>query len=318
MPTTGHAPHKYELCLSYHDIISLIAKNNSYGFLFFCLPNEGSRAISSAMTDPWFTFPIIDPVAISIGPLAIRWYALAYMAGLIGGWQILKRIARSQTSPVHPHQFDQLLNYVLFGVILGGRFGYVLFYKPLAYLSDPLAIFRLWEGGMAFHGGFIGVIVAVWLFAYRHKLHHLALGDMIALVAPLGLFFGRIANFINGELYGRVTSHPIGMIFPHAGTEPRHPSQLYEAGLEGLVLGLVLWGAWRAGLAQKYKGSLIALFLIGYGTARFIVEFYREADAHIGLYHWGGFALSQGQLLSMPMVAIGGGLLVYCLRRPAS
>ena len=270
------------------------------------------------MTEQWFTFPIIDPVAISLGPLAIRWYALAYMAGLIGGWQILKYLARRPASPVLPSQFDQLLNYVLFGVIIGGRLGYVLFYQPSVYLADPLAIIRLWEGGMAFHGGFLGVVAAVWYFAYRHKINPLALGDMIALVAPLGLFFGRLANFINGELYGRVTSHPIGMVFPHAGTAPRHPSQLYEAGLEGILLGLILTFAWRAGLAQKYQGSLIALFLTGYGTARFIVEFFREADAHIGLYELGALSLSQGQLLSLPMIAFGIGLFAYSAKRPAS
>lgn len=270
------------------------------------------------MTDQWFIFPQIDPIAISIGPLAIRWYALAYMAGLIGGWQILKRLARSSTSPVTSAQLDQLLNYVLFGVIIGGRLGYVLFYQPAAYLANPLAILRLWEGGMAFHGGFLGVVVAVWLFALRHKINPLALGDMIALVAPLGLFFGRIANFINGELYGRVTSHPIGMVFPHAGTEPRHPSQLYEAGLEGILLGVILMAAWRGGLSQKYAGSLIAIFLTGYGLARFIVEFYREADAHIGLYNLGALHLSHGQLLSLPMIIAGSALFIYLTKRRTS
>ena len=269
------------------------------------------------MTETWFTFPIIDPVAISLGPLAIRWYALAYMAGLIGGWQILKRLARRPLSPMQPEQFDQLLNYVLFGVILGGRLGYVLFYQPAAYLANPVAILRIWEGGMAFHGGAIGVILAVWLFAHRHKIDKLALGDRVALVTPIGLCFGRIANFINGELFGRITTHPIGMIFPNGGPEPRHPSQLYEAALEGLVLGLILMIAWRMGAGQKRPGSLIALFLMGYGAARFIVEFYREADAHIGLYDFGVFALSQGQLLSLPMVAIGIALLAFIPKRPA-
>ena len=269
------------------------------------------------MTDTWFTFPLIDPVAISLGPLAIRWYALAYMAGLIGGWQILKRLARRPLSPMQPEQYDQLLNYVLFGVILGGRLGYVLFYQPAAYLANPMAIFRIWEGGMAFHGGAIGVILAVWLFAHRHKINNLALGDMVALVTPIGLFFGRIANFINGELFGRVTTHPIGMVFPNGGDAPRHPSQLYEAGLEGLLLGLILMMAWRMGVSQKRPGSLIALFLMGYGVARFIVEFFREADAHIGLYNLGGLALSQGQLLSLPMIAVGAALLVLIPKRPA-
>ena len=258
-----------------------------------------------ALDHTWFQFPVIDPIAIAIGPLVIRWYALSYMAGLLGGWQILRWLAKNPNSPVSALQLDSLLNYVLLGVIAGGRLGYVIFYKPLIYISDPLSIFKIWEGGMSFHGGFIGVVVAVALFARAHKIPLLALSDRVALVAPLGLFFGRIANFINGELYGRVTSHPAGMVFPAGGPVPRHPSQLYEAGLEGVALGLIMALAWRFGLPRRYPGILIAVFLIGYGSARFIVEFAREPDSHIGLYHIASLALSQGQLLSLPMIAIG-------------
>ena len=260
------------------------------------------------MTDlaqTWFSFPQIDPVAFAIGPLAIRWYALSYMAGLIVGWQILRYLAKAPTSPVSQEQLDNLLNYILFGVIIGGRLGYVLFYKPLDYLADPFSILKVWEGGMSFHGGFIGVVLAVLLFARVQKIPLWALSDRVALVAPLGLFFGRLANFINGELYGRVTSHPIGMIFPTGGPLPRHPSQLYEAGLEGLVLGLIMILLWRMKIAQARPGILVATFLMGYGLSRFIIEFAREPDSHLGLYDFGLWQASQGQLLSLPMVAIG-------------
>lgn len=264
------------------------------------------------MTDiahTWFSFPDIDPIAFAFGPFAIRWYALSYMAGLLGGWQILRQLAKRPHSPVSPEQFDQLLNYVLFGVIAGGRLGYVIFYKPFDYLQDPLAILRVWEGGMSFHGGFLGVVVATFIFARKHKIPLMPLSDRVALVAPLGLFFGRLANFINGELYGRVTSHPAGMIFPAGGPEPRHPSQLYEAGLEGIVLGAILAILWRLGMANRYHGMMVAVFLMGYGLARFIVEFAREPDAHLGLYQLGNTGISQGisqgQLLSLPMMVIG-------------
>lgn len=254
---------------------------------------------------PWFTFPNFDPIALQLGPIAIRWYALAYIAGLLGGWQILRHLAKKTTSPISQIQLDQLLNWVLIGVILGGRAGYVLFYKPTLYLQDPLAALRIWEGGMAFHGGFLGVVIAVILFARRHHIPLWALGDHVALVAPLGLFFGRLANFINGELFGRITTHPIGMVFPAGGPQPRHPSQLYEAGLEGLILGLILWAAWLARLPEKIPGLLVGLFLAGYGIARFLAEFTREPDSHIGLYAFPGLSLSHGQLLSIPMIAAG-------------
>lgn len=269
----------------------------------------------TTLSQQWFTFPDFDPVLVALGPFAIRWYALAYLVGLVGGWYILRRLAKAPTSPVSVMQIDALLNWILFGVIIGGRLGYVLFYKPLSYLSDPLSALRIWEGGMSFHGGFLGVVIATILFARRHNIALMPLSDRLALVAPLGLFFGRIANFINGELYGRITSHPIGIIFPYGGPAPRHPSQLYEAGLEGLLLGLVMIGAWRLGLPARAPGALVGLFLTGYGTARFVVEYFREPDAHIGLYQL--FSLSQGQLLSLPMMVIGIGYLVYLSQKQA-
>lgn len=258
-----------------------------------------------AIAQTWFSFPQIDPIAFSLGPFAIRWYALSYMVGLFGGRQILRHLAKAPNSPVTPVQIDSLINYILFGVIIGGRLGYVIFYKPLTYLADPASIIRIWEGGMSFHGGFLGVVLGVILFARLHKIALMPLADRVALVSPLGLLSGRIANFINGELYGRVTSHPAGMVFPAGGDAPRHPSQLYEAGLEGLLLGLVLIAAWRLGLARRHSGIIVALFLTGYGLARFIVEFAREPDSHLGLYEIGALSVSQGQLLSVPMIAVG-------------
>lgn len=269
------------------------------------------------MTDP-LQFPAFDPIALQIGPLALRWYALAYIAGLVGGWQLMKRLARTLTADgrvkVTGEQVDDLLTWVTLGVILGGRLGYVLFYKPSFYLANPSEILQVWQGGMAFHGGLLGVIVAMLLFARRHKLPFLALGDMVATVVPLGLLFGRLANFINGELWGRPSDVAWAMVFPHGGPLPRHPSQLYEAVLEGLVLLVVLLVLfYTRPVLRNRHGALGGIFLIGYGAARFTVEFFREPDAFLGLL-WAG--ASMGQLLSLPMIAIGVALLVWALRRP--
>lgn len=269
------------------------------------------------MTDP-LQFPAFDPIALQIGPLALRWYALAYIAGLVGGWQLMKRLARTLTADgrvkVTGEQVDDLLTWVTLGVILGGRLGYVLFYKPSFYLANPSEILQVWQGGMAFHGGLLGVIVAMLLFARRHKLPFLALGDMVATVVPLGLLFGRLANFINGELWGRPSDVAWAMVFPHGGPLPRHPSQLYEAALEGLVLlVLLLVLFYTRPVLRNRHGALGGIFLIGYGAARFTVEFFREPDAFLGLL-WAG--ASMGQLLSLPMIAIGVALLVWALRRP--
>lgn len=257
-------------------------------------------------------FPDIDPIAIAIGPIAIRWYALAYITGLLGGWWYLKRLARAAGSVVTGAHIDDFLVWATLGVVLGGRLGYVLFYKPTYYLAHPLEIFQVWQGGMAFHGGLLGVVVATLLFCRKRGLPPLALGDLLVVVAPIGLFFGRIANFINGELWGRVTDVPWGVVFPHAGPEPRHPSQLYEAALEGLVLFIVLNVCWRMPAVRARRGTVFGLFIMGYGTARFIVEFFRAPDPHLGFLYAGA---TMGQLLSLPMIALGLAIAVWAQKR---
>jgi len=262
-------------------------------------------------------FPIIDPVAIAIGPLAIRWYSLAYIAGIFLGWMYLKRmIARADLwpgeAPMSRDDGEDVLVWAALGVILGGRMGYVLFYNPAKIFSDPLSIFKVWEGGMSFHGGFIGVIVGLLLFARRRGIEPLTLGDLAAAAAPIGLFFGRLANFINAELYGRVTDVPWAMVFPGAGPEPRHPSQLYEAALEGLVLFFILRLATHRFNALARPGMAIGIFFAGYGLFRFIVEFYRMPDPHIGFLAGG---LTMGMILSLPMIPIGLGFIAYARRR---
>lgn len=247
-------------------------------------------------------FPSIDPVLIEIGPFAIRWYALAYIAGLLLGWQLLRRLVARPGWLMTGEQVDDLLFYATLGVVLGGRLGFVLFYHPGYFLTHPLEIFAVWQGGMSFHGGLLGVIAAIILFARRHGLPALEIGDAVAVVTPIGLFFGRIANFINGELWGRVSDVPWAMVFPGAGPLPRHPSQLYEAFLEGLVLfAVMLWLARRARRPAE-RGLISGAFLVGYGIARSTAEFFREPDAHLGLLFGG---ITMGQLLSLPMIAAG-------------
>ncbi len=246
-------------------------------------------------------FPAIDPVAIEIGPLVIRWYALAYLVGIIAGWRYAVHLARLDDRRPNGGDLDDFLTWAILGIILGGRLGYVLFYKPEVYLQNPLGILAVWEGGMSFHGGLLGVVTAIVVFAYRRGIPVLALADLVACVAPIGLFLGRIANFINGELWGRVTDVPWAVVFPHAGDLPRHPSQLYEAFLEGLVLLVIL-----AVLAQKLSirrrpGVLTGVFLIGYGLSRITVEMFREPDAHLGFIVGG---ITMGQILSLPMLVL--------------
>lgn len=267
------------------------------------------------MIQTWFTFPQIDPIAIQLGPFAIRWYALAYIVGLLAAWRILaKQAGPKQGAPFTKQQLDQLLNLSVLGIILGGRLGYVLFYNPAYYLSHPIDILKVWQGGMSFHGGFLGVVLAAIFFCRRHKLHLMAVSDRIASVAPIGLFFGRISNFINGELYGRATDLPIGMVFPHGGPLARHPSQLYEAAFEGLFLGLIMWHQAKHGAYQK-PAYLTGVFSLGYGLARWFVEYTRQPDAHIGfLANFSGLNLTMGQLLSLPMI-LAGLYLIYYARR---
>jgi phosphatidylglycerol:prolipoprotein diacylglycerol transferase len=251
-----------------------------------------------------FVFPDLDPVALQIGPLAVRWYSLAYIAGFFGGWGVGRELAkRSGIALPTLKQVDDFVFWIVLGVILGGRIGYVLFYNLGYYLHNPTHIFQTWEGGMSFHGGLIGVACAVIGFSIKHKIPILRLGDLSACGATVGLFFGRLANFVNGELYGRVTDSPFGMIFPNGGPLPRYPSQLYEAFAEGLVLFLILNGlAWFKPELQKRYGFLFGIFLIGYGIARFMIEFVREPDEQIGLYF---NLISQGQILCLPMILIG-------------
>jgi len=261
-------------------------------------------------------FPALDPVALQLGPFAIRWYALAYIAGLMLGWHYVKWLVARPPHAMTAAEVDDFLVWATLGVVLGGRLGYVLFYKPLHYLENPLEIPMVWQGGMSFHGGALGVIFAIFLFSRQRKRNVFQVGDAICCAVPIGLFFGRIANFINGELFGRITSDdvPWAMVFPHGGPLPRHPSQIYEAGLEGLVLLTVMALLWRFTDIRNRAGALSGVFLAGYGLARIAVEFFRQPDAHLG-FLWGGATM--GQLLSIPQVLVGLGFLVWAWRRNA-
>jgi phosphatidylglycerol:prolipoprotein diacylglycerol transferase len=244
----------------------------------------------------------LDETIIGYGPVALRWYSLAYLAGILLGWWYMRRLAVRPGSPLSIQHADDFVTWATLGVILGGRLGYVLFYNPAHFLSNPLDVVKLWEGGMSFHGGVVGVVVAIAWFARRRRIDWIRLCDYVACVYPIGHFLGRIANFVNGELWGRPTDGSWGIIFPGAGALPRHPSQLYEAALEGLVLFAVLaYLFWRT-RARYYPGLLVGVFALGMGLARFLIEFFREPDAHLGTIALG---LSMGQLLTVPLVAVG-------------
>ncbi|MXN63356.1 prolipoprotein diacylglyceryl transferase [Stappia sp. GBMRC 2046] len=263
-------------------------------------------------------FPAIDPVLIEVGPLAVRWYALAYIAGILLGWRYMRRLVANErlwarTPHPSPLDIDDFVIWATLGIILGGRIGYVLFYNLAYFLSNPAEILAIWSGGMSFHGGFLGVVAAMVLFSWRRGLSVLTLFDLAGATAPIGLFFGRIANFINGELWGRASDVPWAMVFPGAGPEPRHPSQLYEAALEGIVLFLVVRLVTHrfGGLARP--GLTAGVFAAGYGLARSFVELFRMPDAHIGFLAGG---LTMGILLSVPMIVAGLALAIWALRRP--
>ncbi|MBT3139596.1 prolipoprotein diacylglyceryl transferase [Phaeobacter gallaeciensis] len=277
-------------------------------------------------------FPDFSPELFSISvfgfDLALRWYALAYIAGILIAWRLgvialrNTKLWANDTPPMSQQYLEDLLTWIILGVILGGRLGFILFYQPAYYLQNPAEILMVWQGGMAFHGGLLGVVIASWIFAVRYAIPKLSLADLVAHAVPPGLLLGRLANFINAELWGRPTEAPWGVAFPGpyaqdcpdiAGICARHPSQLYEAVLEGLLLGaLLLWLAYRRG-AFKTPGRIVGTFLTGYGLARFIVEFFRQPDAQfvsvgnpLGLaWHMGGYGLTMGQLLSLPMIALG-------------
>ncbi|UPY39272.1 prolipoprotein diacylglyceryl transferase [Sediminicoccus sp. KRV36] len=264
-----------------------------------------------------FEFPQIDPVAIQIGPIAIRWYALAYIAGIVLGWRLLRRLAAAPPQAATPAQVDDYITWATLGIILGGRLGYVLFYRPGHYLFHPLEALMVWQGGMAFHGGALGVIIATLLFCRSQKLNPLVLGDRVAVVVPIGLFFGRLANFINGELWGRAADVPWAMVFPTDRLQiPRHPSQLYQAGLEGLALFALMLILWSNPANRARTGLLTGALLAGYGVARLLGEFFREPDAHLGflLALGPGGGATMGQLLSLPMV-LAGAWLIWRARR---
>jgi phosphatidylglycerol---prolipoprotein diacylglyceryl transferase len=260
-------------------------------------------------------YPQIDPVLIHLGPFAVRWYALAYIVGILLGWLYARRLIRNEThwagpAPLTVADFDDFVVWVTLGIILGGRIGYVLFYNLPQFAAHPVEIFELWHGGMSFHGGFTGCVLAVVLFARKRGIPILSLGDLTCAVGPIGLLLGRLANFVNGELWGRPTDVPWAMIFPGGGPLPRHPSQLYEATLEGLVLLLVLWLMIRAG-ALKRPGLIIGAFACLYALARGFCEFFREPDAQLG-FLWGGATM--GQLLSIPLFLAGLGFIAYAMK----
>jgi phosphatidylglycerol:prolipoprotein diacylglycerol transferase len=267
---------------------------------------------------PFFSipFPAFDPVLISFGPFAIRWYALSYIAGILLGWWYARWILRNErlwggTPPMTLVDFDDFVIWVTLGIIIGGRTGYVLFYNLPFFVEHPAEILQLWKGGMSFHGGFLGCVAAVVLFAWKRGISILSLGDVTCAVGPIGLFLGRLANFINGELWGRPSDVPWAMVFPHGGPLPRHPSQLYEATLEGLVLLAILAILVRAG-ALRRPGLIVGAFAIGYALARSFCELFREPDVQLG-FLWGG--LTMGQLLSIPLILAGIGFIVVALRR---
>ncbi|MDB6453793.1 prolipoprotein diacylglyceryl transferase [Falsirhodobacter sp. 20TX0035] len=280
----------------------------------------------------YIPFPDISPeiFTLSLGgfSFSLRWYALAYIAGLLLGWWVVRRaigcpkLWPADTPPMTAEQVERLLTWVILGVVLGGRLGFVLFYEPGYYLSHPGQILQVWQGGMSFHGGFLGVVAATWIFSARERAPKLSVADMMALAVPPGLFFGRIANFINAELWGRPTNLPWGVAFPGeaaqecgqlTGVCARHPSQLYEAGLEGILLFALIWLLILRRHWLKWPGAICGVFIAGYGVSRFLVEFVRQPDAQfvsegnpLGLaWQIGGYGLTQGQALSLPMVAVG-------------
>jgi len=261
-------------------------------------------------------FPVFDPVAIHLGPLVVRWYALAYIGGIVLGWIYARSIIRNGrlwggASPVSLADFDDFILWVTLGIILGGRIGYILFYNLDHFIHHPAEMIELWKGGMSFHGGFLGCVTAVLLFGRNRGISVLSLGDITCAVGPIGLFLGRIANFINGELWGRPSDAPWAMVFPSGGPLPRHPSQLYEATLEGIVLFCLLAALIRFG-ALRRPGLVIGSFAILYGLARITGEFFREPDVQLG-FLWGG--LTMGMVLSIPMILAGIGFVAVALRR---
>jgi phosphatidylglycerol:prolipoprotein diacylglycerol transferase len=266
----------------------------------------------------------LSPIALSLGEWhlfgttfhpALRWYSLAYLAGIVVGWWYLLKLLARPGAPMARRHADDMVFYATLGVILGGRLGYVLFYKPLEYFHNPAEILRLWDGGMSFHGGVIGVSLGIFYMARRNRLDWLRIHDYVACCVPFGLFFGRLANFVNGELWGAPTALPWGVVFPTAGGMPRHPSQLYEALLEGVMLFLILWYMFWKTRARYQPGKLVGAFILAYGVSRFLIEFVREPDAHLVAFAQATH-LHMGQWLSLPMI-LGGLYLVLTASKRA-
>jgi phosphatidylglycerol---prolipoprotein diacylglyceryl transferase len=264
---------------------------------------------------PVLLFPQFDPVLVHLGPLAIRWYALAYIGSLLLGWRIMRRLVLRTPAVATQLQTDDFLTWATLGVVLGGRLGYVLFYQPGLYLAHPLAALQVWQGGMSFHGGALGVIVALFVYCRKYGIPMLGFADRIAVVVPIGLGLGRVANFINGELWGRQAPDwlPWAMIFPNGGPVPRHPSQIYQALMEGLLLFIILWLLARYEAVRARFGLLSGIFLVGYAIARSIGELFRQPDAFLGFLFEGA---TMGQLLSIPMLVVGLWLMVRARPRP--
>ncbi len=269
---------------------------------------------------PYFVipYPVINPIAFHFGPVEVRWYGLAYMAGILLGWLYARSLVSRNNlwngkSPIAVHQIDDFLLWITLGIVVGGRLGFVLFYEPSFYFAHPIQILEVWGGGMSFHGGLLGVILAVYFFSRRHRINPLSLGDVAAASTPFGLFFGRIANFINGEVYGRVTDVPWAMVFPNGGPLPRHPSQLYEASLEGIVLFLILRLATHKFHTLQRPGLTFGLFLVFYGIFRSSVEFVRQPN--VGNAFNIGF-LTAGIVYSIPMIILGAWLIWRAMHKP--
>ncbi|WP_324751234.1 prolipoprotein diacylglyceryl transferase [Sphingomonas sp. LY54] len=269
------------------------------------LPQIASLAADATAAIRWDQLGL-DPIALDLGFFQLRWYSLAYLAGIVVGWWYLLKLLKQPGAPMARRHADDLVFYATLGILLGGRLGYVLFYRPEFYLENPGDIIRLWDGGMSFHGGVIGVSLGLFYAARKNGLDWLRLHDYVACCVPFGLFFGRLANFVNGELWGRPTDVPWAMIFPTGGEVARHPSQLYEAGLEGIALFLVLWFLFWKTDARYQPGKLVGTFLLGYGVSRFLVEMVRQPDAGLENLSWG---LSMGQTLTVPMI-LGGFYLI--------
>ncbi|WP_231565124.1 prolipoprotein diacylglyceryl transferase [Sphingomonas sp. Ant H11] len=263
----------------------------------------------------YFSSLHLNPVLLQIGPFALRWYSLAYIAGILLGWFYLVKLLADDGAPMAKEQADALVTWVTAGIILGGRLAYVVFYDSGTYLAQPLKVFKLWAGGMSFHGGALGVAIAIFLFSQRHRLNWLRIIDYVAMSAPIGLFLGRLANFVNGELWGRPTDLPWGIVFPGAGPLPRHPSQLYEAMLEGPILFLLLWCLFRFTSARRRPGLLSGAFVLGYGVFRFLVEFIREPDQQLAAFA-SATGLHMGQWLCVPMVFAGFLMVLRATIRP--